>query len=353
MATQVLNDFATALTTVFQPKLDRQFNRLAVLAGALPKSVGSGKNVSWDVRFSRTTHAANFTEGSDVGAGELNVDTTVPATLNWGLYRVAFGISGLSVAAAKSAIGSPLEVMALFEGHVMDAAADLISVINADLFTGDGSSTKIQGLYSGANAPILTTGSYAGLARATYAEWQSNLLANGGTPRALTKALMDDLEAQIFADCSMPPDLIVASPGIVRKYESLFDSVIRTAPAGTPQNSGDLSVLSRIQANSGYTGLSYKGIPILRDRNGPTGKLAMLNSSYVSIESLPQVELGDAVFSRSQGLGAEGAAPTGILAKIEPLAKTGDASKFQMVTYLQLKVRKPNACGAIVDLDET
>lgn len=354
MADQLLTNISSALSTQFQPKLDRQFNRLSVLAGLLPVKRGAGANVTWDVRFTRSTHAASFTEGSDVGAGEFQTDTNVPASLSWGQYRTAFSISGMALAAARSAMNSPEALMALFEGNLEDAGADLISQINAALFAGAGTGTNIAGLY-GAGA-LATTGTYANIARGTYVEWASNVLANGAVARALTKSLLDQLEEQIFLDCSMPPDLIVASAGVIRKYESLFDHVIRTAPAGAPANSGELSVVQRLQQNSGYTGLSYKGIPVVRDRNANAGKLAMLNTQKVEIVTLNQSPLTSATSATDTSLtngAAEGASPVSIPVRIEPLAKTGDANKFQLVAYLQLKVRQPNSCGVVEDLDET
>jgi hypothetical protein len=353
MADQVLSNIASALSVQFQPKMDRQFNRLSVLASVLQTKPGAGQNLTWDVRFSRSTQPANFTEGSDVSAGEFQTDPTVPASLSWGQYRTGFSISGLALTAARSSANSPEALMQLFEGNLEDAASALISKINGDLFTGAGTGTLIAGLYG--SGALATTGTYANVARGTYAEWASNVLANGAVPRALTKALLDQLEEQIFNDCSMPPDLIVGSPGVIRKYESLFDSVIRTAPAGAPANSGELSVIQKLQMNSGYTGLTYKGIPVLRDRNATAGKLAMLNSQMVEIATLAQdpVTSASSKTDRSAGNGGEPPAPSGIQVRVEPLAKTGDANKFQLVTYVQLKVRRPNACGVVEDIDES
>ena len=350
MGTQLLADIANVLTKQFDPALKRQFNRRSVLAALLPKKNGAGANLNWGARFSRSVHAAKFTEGADVAAGEINQDVDQNAVLGWAMYRVAFGMSGISIAAARSALQSPDALLELFEGHLTDAATDLISQINAALYSGDGSASEIAGLYG--SGALAATGSYAGLSRVTYPEWASNVLGNGAVPRALTKSLLDQLEQQIFDACGMPPDVIVASSGVVRKYEALFDSVVRTEPAAGA--GAELSVIGRLAGNSGATGLFYKGIPVVRDRNATAGKLSMLNTDFAGIRSLPHVDPGMAVTPSKDDKGlTDGVVDTGINAKVEPLAKTGDSNKFQLVSYLQLQVRRPNTCGVLEDIDES
>jgi hypothetical protein len=351
MATQVLSDISSALSQLFAPELQRQFNRNSVLAELLPKKNGNGKNVAWDVRFSRSTHAAAFTEGADVGASELQTDTTVPATLSWASYRVGFSLSGLSVAAAASSPGSAVELLDQFQTNLEDAASDLVSQINAGLYSGAGTSSAVAGLV-GAGA-IAATGTYANVSRSTYSEWASNVLANGGTGRSLSKSLMDQIEANIYTNSGQTPDLIVAHPSITQTYESLFDSISRVmvergeiAALKAPNVSG----APLIATNSGYTGLTYKGIPIYRDRNCPATQMFFLNTGYTEIKVLPMVDMGTVTMSGNKPMSGGPGNATGISAKVQSLAKNGDSDRFQLVTYLQLCVRRPNTCGVISDL---
>lgn len=348
MATQVLSDISTALSTFFDAEMQRQFNRLSVLAEAVPKQFGGGKAVNWDVRLSRSTHAAAFTEGADVDSSEFNVDPTVPATLGWAMYRTAFSLSGISVAAAATSVGSALELLDQFQSNLEDAASDLVSKINSELYSGTGSNSRIAGLV-GAGA-LAATGTYATVNRSTYAEWASNVLANGGTPRLLSKGLIDNLEAAIYRASGKTPRLIVTTPEVCTKYEALFATEMRVqvdrgeaSPLANTPNVG----APFIPSNSGYTGLFYKGIPILRDRDCPSGKMFLINPDLVCIRVLPQVNLGAAVRSETRQANA------GISVKVESLAKTGDADKFQLVTYLQLQCKRPNTCGVLADISES
>jgi hypothetical protein len=351
--TQVLSDISTALSQLFAPELARQFNRHSVIAELIPKKTGTGKNVAWDTRFSRTTHAAAFTEGSDIAAGEFNTDPTQPASLSWGMYRVAFSLSGLSVAAAATSPGSALELLDQFQTNLEDAAMDLVSQINAAVYAGTGASGQIAGFIGG--GALAATGTYAGVNRTTYPEWAGNVLGNSGTPRPLTKPLLDQLEGNIYTACGMPPDVIVCSPSIAQEYEQLFDTVkrvmIERGELSAMANGNTVSGEPMIARNSGYTGLTYKGIPIYRDRNCPGAQLFMLNSQYTEIKVLPQVELGAVSLAENKAMSGAPGNPTGISAKVESLAKTGDADKFQLKVYLQLVCRRPNASGYLDDLE--
>ncbi|GAC1576971.1 MAG: hypothetical protein NVS3B7_10100 [Candidatus Elarobacter sp.] len=346
-----LQDLATnlnaALSQLYAPKVIRAFNRISILSAMLPKAPGRGKNVAWDVYVSGNS-AASYTDGADVAT--YDVDTPLPATLSWGLYRQSFQISGLAQAAAASSYGSADELIALIDTSASNSAMKLVSTVNADLFTGSGANA-----ITGLSTALAATGTYAGIAKGTYAEWAGNVYANGGVARNLTKDLMDQTEAGIYTASSLTPDCIVASPGVVRKFESLFDQMNRVILAG-----GEVSTVQRNVGSGavlpdavGWTGLSYKGIPVYRDRNCPTGTMYMLNRSMIQLQYLPQPSVNTAAIAQDRLMqGLPDTNMVGLAARLEAMAKTGDADKFTMKIYLQLAVLRPNTCGVIQDISE-
>lgn len=347
-----LQDLATnlsaALSQVYAPKVVRAFNRISILAAALPKTAGRGKNVAWDVYVSGNT-AGTFVDGSDVTT--YDVDTPLAATLSWGLYRQSFQISGLAQAVAATSIGSADELMALIDTSAANSAMKLASTINADLFTGSGANA-----ITGLSTALTNTGVYATINKGTYTEWQGNVFANSGVSRNLTKDLMDQLEAGIYGASSLTPDCIVASPGVVRKYESLFDQMNRVILSG-----GEISTVQRsvggggavIPDSAGWTGLTYKGIPVYRDRNCPVGTMYMLNRDTIQLQYMPQPGVNTAAISQDKAMsGLPDTNMAGLSARLEAMAKTGDADKFSMKIYLQLAVLRPNANGILQDLTE-
>jgi hypothetical protein len=345
MALETLAQVSAALTQVFAPDLQRQMNRLATTAAMLQAERGQGKNCAWDVEFSGAVADA-VAEGADVTPAELTTDPLVPATLGWAIYRQSFGLTETEIDAAASSVGTPEVLLDMFGERVLNAHHALCSKVNADLFDGTGlapnNNPNLIGLFGG---PLEPTGIYAAINRATYGEWASNVLANGNVPRPLTIDLMAQMEQNIFTACGEPPNLIIASSGVLRRYENFFESVRRVVADGR----------GPLEYNAGATNLFYKGIPIVRDRNCRAGRMVFLNTNYVRVKYLPHINPGDALgHAETRLVSGAGAVQTAtdIPARIVLLAKTGDAVRASVKTTIQLAVKRPNACGYIADIAE-
>jgi hypothetical protein len=344
----LLTNVAGALSQRFASKLARQYNRMSVVSAALPTEEGFGKNVAWDAEFSGAG-ASSYAEGTNVAGGELNVDALVPATLSWGHYRSAFQVSETEIDAASSSAGSADAILALLEERIMSSGAKLASVINVDLWSGTGTdgsgNPNIVGLQGGA---LETSGIYAGVNRATYAEWKGNVLANGGVARALTIDLLDQMDANIFSASGVRSNLLVTDPATFRKYKGLFESVRRIEGTG-PIDRYDTSTSE----------LFYQGIPILRDKDAPAGTMTFLNTNDVKKVYLPSTKMAQSdVFKTmmKEGVGSNGDGEnnfTGLPFKIAPLAKNGDSLTFFVKCVLNLKVMRPNSMGYIKDIATT
>lgn len=346
MATETLSSISAALSQLFAPDIARQWNRMAVTAALIEARKGRGKNVAWDVEFSGTS-AQSVAEGSDVAEGEFVTDVNVPAVLSWGTYRSSFKVSETEIDAAISSQGSADALLDIFGERVMNASAKLASVINTDLFTGTGTdgsgNPNIVGLFGGSTD---ATGVYAGINRASFSEWSGNVLANGGIARPLTQDLLYQLEQNIFTSCGEPPNCIVTSAGVFRKYAGLFESVRRIVTDGRGPTEYDTAT----------SDLFWKGIPVIRDRNAPAGKLIMLNTNYLYTHYLPRFQPGDAVMQKMEMVeGSSGQKVknmTQIPARIALLAKTGDAVKASVKTTLQMVMARPNSSGQLLDVSE-
>lgn len=350
MATQALSDFSGALAVVLGPDVIRQMNRKATTLGLLNKAAGAGPTCAWDVSFSGAT-AGTYTEGADVSAADLQVDTKNQASLSWGYYRSAFGISTLAKAVAASSSTSPEDIADMVRFDAMGSASKLASVINTAIFSGSGSGSVI-----GLDSALAASGTYAGLSKATYSEWGGNVLANGGSARALTKSLLDELEQTIYDACGEAPDIIVTTSAIARKYESLFDSMTRQVIVAP----GELSA-ARTGGNpgptwrpeEGETGLTYKGRQVYRDKDCTAGHLYMLNSDYARVRFVPMPldpEFANAV--RSMGL-TDLMDPVNLAAHFSALGKLGSSDRFLLELFPQLEIKAVNAHGFIDDISES
>ncbi len=361
MAAETLSTISAALSQLFAPTLYNQMNRVAWTTSALGAEAGQGdaKNVSWDTQFSGAT-AYPVADGSDVTSVEYNQDVPVPAVLSWANYRSAFQLSENEIDAAARSMGTPSSLMSIFKNRVEGSVERVCSLINSDVFSGTGTGTDplgasvpdIQGLLGG---PLDATGSYAGILQSSYSEWAGNVLSNGSTARPLTLDLVAQMEGNIFSACGESPNLIVCDSGTYRKYQGLFEPIRRIA------GERNLTYSTGPEENmAGREMVFFKGIPIMRDKDCPAGKMIFLNTNYVKLKFLPHINPGDA-FGYETGMlsGSTGQAPgsntspTGLPLSIRLLAKTGDSVKGEVKVTCQLAVARRNAVGYISDISTT
>jgi hypothetical protein len=343
-----LSTIATSLATIFENDIVSQFNRCVVLTQLLPFKAGSQKQLAWVPEFDggANNNAGALAEGADVSA--YSDDPTTPALLPWTNYSDAFSVSGMALAAA-AATGNPDELSNLFAEKLDRAVTRITKAMNAHFYTGNGGATppQIQGLIH-SSGPLVASGSYAGISTGTYASWASNVLANGAVARDLTINLMRDMRVSIFNACGERPDLIICDATMQEKYGNLLGPARRFTQ--------DVSLRGqRIALDGGYQSLDFDGIPVVADPNCSSGKMLFLNTKYCFIRQLPPAQMPMGISSatiRLHGTAEEqlGQTATALTARINLLAVTGDAYKFQLILYPQLQVRRPNACGVLADL---
>lgn len=358
MAVDNLSNISSALSQTFARRLVKAWNRQAITLSMVPvvsdMGQGDAKQIAWDAEFSGAGAAA-FAEGSDVAAGEFLVDPLVPAVVPWGMYRSAFQLSNLEINAASRSIANAAQLGNIVALRVESAVAKMLSKMSGDFFTGTGTDGSGNPNIIGLQAALAATGTYASIAKGTYAEWAGNVLANGGIARTLTFDLLANLEQNIFTASGQEPDVLVTSPGVARKYEGLFETTrhtISTGASSVPAYQGSTS--------GGVTGprtnLFWRGKPVIRDRDCPTGQLFMLKWSEVEMKYLPFQPLSpDGVSAQVTNMPSHdgtNAVPSGIMATVYPLARTGSAVKFVAEIYVQNKVARPNAHGWLQDISE-
>jgi len=342
MAVGLLTDYSAALSQRFENQIAYQMNREQVLLSMLPKRKGAGKNCAWDAEFSGAT-AANQADGADVAGGDIANDATVPAILTWGQYRSAGGISGMLQAAAGSS-DSPSELVDIFGQKVFGNVSKLGSVLNAALYTGPGTGTTMAGLITG--LALAATGTYAGIARGSFAEWAATLQANGGTPRSLTFGLIESMLTAIFNASGVAPDLIVTTPTLWQAFGALFGSNRRW-----PYRDTVTTAAGELKLGAGYNALEFAGIPIVRDKDCPAGHMLFLHTPSVWVEFLETRPGQDNTGPNGTFMLTDEKSKSSMLpARIEMLGKKGDSTQWFVKSYCTVKVKSPSDCGDLADL---
>lgn len=336
-------DLSNALSQEFENDIVRQINREAATLRFLPKMVGYGKNCAWDAEVGGAL-AATYSEEADVGAGEFGVDDTLPATLNWGLYRSPFRITGIANAASASS-SSPAGLRNLLAEKMFGAISKLGDVVNKGVWSGTGANA-IVGLLA-TNGGLDDAGTYANINRATYADWQGNVRTGAvqGTPEALTFDRMRQVVRDIFVVSGMAPDLIVTEPAVFDKFAGLFDANRRWPASVISTAAGEVTLRGGEQA------LEFDGIPVIRDKDHPANKMSFLNTNHIRVAFLPTFPGQDnAGPNQTFVIHDDQKRISGLPARIEMLGKTGDTTKAFIKVYVQTKVTRPNACGVLEDI---
>ena len=352
MATVAFSTIEATLADLFYDDIANQINRSVVLAQVLDVRPGTGKNIQWSAKTGTATPSgAVIADGADVST--FNNDTKQPAVLQYGTYHDAFAVTGKAMAAARAA-GNPAELASLMVDELGDSVERLASAVATDVYLGSGATDNMFGLYgslgAGAVDAIGDTGTYAGIDRSVVTQWQSNVvdaaLADFSS-NAFT--LMRQLRRQIYVASGERPDIFVTDPvqheklGLAYQAERRYTDTVR-------RNDGTV-----IRLDGGYQVLEFDGISVIEDVLHPAQKVTALNSRHVFL-----TQLADSPDAMNQAMGSIGIAgtpeeqfgaqSTRLTARIQPLAITGDAFKYQLILYPNVVVKRPNACGVITNL---
>ena len=162
-------------------------------------------------------------------------------------------------------------ILSLLEAREEQAMITMEDDLNYQLFQdGLGSGGKdflgLQAIV--ADAP--TTGTLGGINRATYSFWRNQTY--DGTPSATA---FDDLLNEM-RNCYLgvkrrkqKPDIIITTPTIYGGYEGLNVDKMRYA--------------SNKLVDAGFNTQEYKNIPMIDDDDCPSGKMYMLNTTYLKM----------------------------------------------------------------------
>jgi len=346
MATDVLANIIDVLNKEYDEKLRKQWVREARIAKDMGFMQGFGKSADWVAQFSQGA-AVVVGEASDVQASELTNDVEVPASLSWGIYRSGFSLSDLELSAAASSRKSLVELQQILALRMSGSMSKIVKLINTDIWTGTGTSggnPNIVGLTGGA---LADTGTYATINRATYPEWEGNVLANGGNPRPLTTDLLAQAEEEVFiragSQFADPSNFkIWTTPAIYRKYEQLFINGTSTTPL--------VFIPQGMTYDQGSRKLSWHGIPMERDVDCPSGTLVFVNAAQVKLQ---QLIMPNYSAYRPMPSGSEASDVPGLSPFVYTIGRKGNYHQIVMEAQVQMSVFRPNCMAVIEDIDET
>ena len=141
----------------------------------------------------------------------------------------------------------------------------------------------LAGIVSDADPPTYSAG-LQGVTVASNAWWKATVLANGGTPRALSALLLQQSFDQLELDSNNVPSMLLSGHLHRRQYFDLLDDAKRF--------SGD----SLYDLDGGWSALSFNGVPWVVDKDCPTGFMYGIGE-----EDLEFFEKGDWSWMQADG----------------------------------------------------
>lgn len=217
--------------------------------------IDGGTKIVVPLLYAKPT-AGGWYSGADTLTTAAN-DKRTAAEFEWAQAHTSITITG-----RDEIINSGVSaIIKHVESEVQAAELYLADLIGTGLFNAGTTTNAIIGL----RLALQTTGTYGGIAKATYSWWQSNI----STETVLTLPLMQALhgDAKIDGDQST---VSVTTQDILDDYNNLLQPQMRFTDSKT--------------ADGGFENLMYKGKPMIVDSHCPASHLMMLNEKYLSLK---------------------------------------------------------------------
>ena len=281
-----LSNFVTSVTKKnFMPAVIDNFYEGNVLFMRLKdkkREWGSGTQLKIPTQIAGRTQGGSYSGADKFGTAQEDVREQFaidPKQYYWNLT-----LTGIQVAANKGKEA----IVDLMTEEFRSVGEALRQEMGTDLY-GDGTgnnSKAVTGLIAhvddGTN--IVT---YQGLSRTTFPTLKSTLTEQSGSLG------LDDLAAsydgaQVGSD---QPTIGLTTPAVFSIYEALLMANSRYTIV---QNSQRFTMTAAgiekagINANAGFTGLMFRGMPIISDDKCTSGNMYMLNEQYINLREIPQ-----------------------------------------------------------------
>jgi hypothetical protein len=349
MAGADLAAISAALNLKYADAMTDQFRRDVVLANFIDVEPDANQNCVWDVKFSARTTAGPRAEGYDVLSGDFETHLRKQASLAWAHYEAYGLITGTAqrIAAANGRAGQTDKI-----GEELNDAVDEVTVkVGEDTYGGNvtASPVEIEGL-----ARAVDSGTtYAGLAPGTYTEWVS-----GEDTLAAASLSLANIRTKLLRPfrtaTGKNPSLVVTTGAVMDSIAALFDTTVEPKYVVGPGGPIDLAKL-------GFRAYMVEGVPFVEDRHCTAATLYALDLMQLKFMQVPAVwssmdpgqlqnmirEMNGQTVEITDIQAAQARARRRISFQINALAKTGDSTKFQIVSDFQLKLKRRNAASKL------
>jgi len=242
----------------------------------------SGETMKFPIKYQKNNTGSSFTGFDTLSTSAI--DNRVNFQFNPKNYQITVSLPLDEININQI---SETKIMDLIALSVKSSAQDMADDIGTLLF-GDGTGNGSKD-FTGLAAIVddgSTVATYGGLSRTTYPTIAATSTASGGT---LSLAKMATLYNAVTSG-SQKPTIGITTETVFSLYEQLLQPQERIAkdvgymrmPGGSMGKVGQGPV-----GGTGFTGLFYKGFPILADEKCTSGALFFLNEDFLNFYAVP------------------------------------------------------------------
>lgn len=279
--------FGNRVTTTTQDKImpkvvDTILNGNVFATRMLAKAeTWRGEKLKFPIKFEKNATGTSFSGFDTFSTNATNNRINIEFDPKFYQISVALPLDELSVNATED------KVIDLAKVECASAAQDMADDIGTIMYSdGTGNSSKD---FLGLQAIVddgTTAATYGGQTRATYTTLNSTVTASGGI---LTLAKMSTLY-NAASSGSQTPTLGLVTEAVFNFYETLLQPneriAVVTDTVKSRQRKGLNSGAGHV-GGTGFTGLYFKGFPILADEKCTSGVMYFVNEDFLNWYALP------------------------------------------------------------------
>jgi hypothetical protein len=224
------------------------------------RKLDGGTLIQVPVVSSSTGDGGSF---SDLDALTISrTDNLSAAVYNWKQYYQPVRISNLDIAKTSGDAGK----LDLIAAKIKIGESNMAENLSLGIFS-DGTGNSAKDI-TGFAAMISTSSTYGGIAVADMSTWAAQVVSNSGTDRALTLALIQQLDGAC-TDGKDGPTLFVSQQKVYDEAYNLFTAFQR--------------IESEEMGKLGFKSLMLNGKPLVVDSHAPAKTMLALNEEYVGL----------------------------------------------------------------------
>lgn len=236
-----------------------------------PKEWTSGTSYQFPIKYTDTTNGGNMGIADKLDTDRQNVRVRTNFNLKAANKPVV-----VAIAETTANMGDE-QIVNLLDTEFDSQAQSLMTLLAQNLYTGNGTGNDWDSLANAAADSTLFA-TYGDLSRTTYTAWSGYYLASTG---ALTLAKLATASDAVTIGVDSP-DLALTTKALWSSYESLLTPSVRAnfSTAGYPKMNawGGVPTTPGMGAQQGFVYLTFRGTPIAKDEQVPSGKFFFTNT---------------------------------------------------------------------------